>query len=208
MLLVVHARPVDTPGNLGSLVRLLHLAEFKIDGGLASEHLDQGLQTRRIDIDLGDRGMDAREGSIGDDHVVAVAGPFRLPGPPAGDQLQPLVTGAVEQGIIIADTKFEFGRGDDGEIVLIDEVLTPDSSRFWPAERYGAGRGQQSLDKQPLRDYLEGLVERGTWDRNPPPPDLPSEVVHGMSQRYREVFARLTGTELDGVDLATWGRAP
>lgn len=115
---------------------------------------------------------------------------------------------AAEHGIIIADTKFEFGRGEDGGIVLIDEVLTPDSSRFWPADRYAAGRGQPSLDKQPLRDYLEELVQQGLWDKNPPPPDLPEEVVQGMSARYRDVFQRLTGTELDDVDLATWGRTP
>ena len=112
---------------------------------------------------------------------------------------------AAERGIIIADTKFEFGRADDGEIVLIDEVMTPDSSRFWPAEEYGVGRGQPSLDKQPLRDHLESLVAAGRWDKQPPPPDLPDEGVARTSARYQEAFRRLTGRELDGVDLATWG---
>src|SRR5690606_34051288 len=87
---------------------------------------------------------------------------------------------AAERGIIIADTKFEFGRSSDGEIVLIDEVMTPDSSRFWPADLYRVGQGQPSLDKQPLRDYLETLVERGAWDKQPPAPDLPDDVVLGM----------------------------
>jgi phosphoribosylaminoimidazole-succinocarboxamide synthase len=115
---------------------------------------------------------------------------------------------AAEKGIIIADTKFEFGDDGRGEIVLIDEVLTPDSSRFWPADRYSVGRGQQSLDKQPLRDYLEGLVTRGEWDKQPPAPDLPSTVIDDMSNRYQEVFHRLTGTSLDDVDLRSWGLAP
>ena len=115
---------------------------------------------------------------------------------------------AAERGIIIADTKFEFGSASGGEIYLIDEVLTPDSSRFWPADLYGVGRGQPSLDKQPLRDYLETLVERGEWDKQPPAPDLPVEVVQGMSARYQDVFRRLTGTGLDEVDLRSWGLAP
>lgn len=109
-------------------------------------------------------------------------------------------------GIVIADTKFEFGTGDEGEIRLMDEVLTPDSSRFWPAELYEEGRGQQSLDKQPLRDWLEGLARRGEWDKRPPAPDLPDAVVAETSARYQRVFELLTGTPLDEVDLASWGR--
>lgn len=115
---------------------------------------------------------------------------------------------AAQVGIIIADTKFEFGANDQGTIILIDEVLTPDSSRFWPADHYGVGRGQPSLDKQPLRDYLETLVERGEWDKQPPGPDLPAEVITAMAERYQGVFERLTGTPLDEVDLRTWGRTP
>jgi phosphoribosylaminoimidazole-succinocarboxamide synthase len=91
-------------------------------------------------------------------------------------------------GIIIADTKFEFGRDADGEIRVMDEVLTPDSSRFWPESEYGTGRGQPSLDKQPVRDYLETLVESGQWDRQPPAPDLPDSIVQETSQRYQNVF--------------------
>jgi phosphoribosylaminoimidazole-succinocarboxamide synthase len=115
---------------------------------------------------------------------------------------------AASRGIIIADTKFEFGSSADGEIYLIDEVLTPDSSRFWPADRYGVGRGQPSLDKQPLRDYLEQLVQRGEWNKQPPAPELPDEVVQGMSERYQDVFRRLTGAALDDVELRSWGLAP
>ena len=98
---------------------------------------------------------------------------------------------AEKSDIILADTKFEFGH-KDGELMLIDEVLTPDSSRFWPKESYGVGRGQPSLDKQPVRDWLETL----DWDKSPPPPDLPDEVVQAASDRYKEVFQRLTGTAL------------
>jgi phosphoribosylaminoimidazole-succinocarboxamide synthase len=103
---------------------------------------------------------------------------------------------AEDADIILADTKFEFGTLDDGTLVLIDEVLTPDSSRFWPRESYGVGRGQPSLDKQPVRDYLESLVRAGGWNKEPPPPDLPAEVVEATSRRYLDVFARLTGVPL------------
>lgn len=101
---------------------------------------------------------------------------------------------AAARGIILADTKFEFGLAEDGRLLLIDEVLTPDSSRFWPREDYGTGRAQPSLDKQPLRDYLEGL---DGWNKQHPPPSLPDEVIGATAERYREVFRRLTGTELD-----------
>jgi phosphoribosylaminoimidazole-succinocarboxamide synthase len=101
-----------------------------------------------------------------------------------------------ERGIILADTKYEFGRGRDGKIMLIDEVMTPDSSRFWPADTYEPGHGQPSLDKQPVRDYLEEMVQRGEWDRTPPAPALAEHVVTTTSDRYREAFRRVTGHEL------------
>jgi phosphoribosylaminoimidazole-succinocarboxamide synthase len=101
-----------------------------------------------------------------------------------------------ERGIIIADTKFEFGTAADGTLLLIDEVLTPDSSRFWPADRYTSGKGQPSFDKQPLRDYLAGLKQQGRWNGDPPPP-LPADVVAATSARYLEAFRRLTGTPLE-----------
>ncbi len=104
---------------------------------------------------------------------------------------------AAEAGIILADTKFEFGTSPDGDLLLIDEVLTPDSSRFWPREHYAPGRGQPSLDKQPVRDYLETLPD---WDKQYPPPPLPSDVVAATSERYRNVFQRLTGTDLDAYE--------
>ena len=103
-----------------------------------------------------------------------------------------------ERGILLADTKFEFGTAADGEILLIDEAMTPDSSRFWPADTYSPGRGQPSLDKQPVRDYLDQLVQQGEWDRSPPAPPLPSEVVETTSLRYREAYRRIVGHELYG----------
>ncbi|MEZ4554786.1 MAG: phosphoribosylaminoimidazolesuccinocarboxamide synthase [Dehalococcoidia bacterium] len=98
---------------------------------------------------------------------------------------------ALERGIIIADTKFEFGMLD-GEVTLIDEALTPDSSRFWPVDQYQPGRDQPSFDKQPLRDWLTA----SGWAKRPPAPDLPSEVVQATSERYREAYRLLTGASL------------
>ncbi len=98
---------------------------------------------------------------------------------------------ALRRGIIIADTKFEFGL-IDGKLVLIDEVLTPDSSRFWPADQYQDGRGQPSFDKQYVRDYLETL----SWNKQPPAPALPSDVVARTTGKYLDAYARLTGRTL------------
>lgn len=105
---------------------------------------------------------------------------------------------ALTRGIIIADTKFEFGTLPDGTVLLIDEVLTPDSSRFWPSDRYAPGRSQPSFDKQPLRDFLAGLKAEGHWNGEVPPPPLPPEVVEATSHRYVEAFRLITGRELPG----------
>jgi len=109
---------------------------------------------------------------------------------------------AAERGIIIADTKFEFGRAADGRILLIDEVLTPDSSRFWPADAYRPGGSQPSFDKQPLRDYLDGERKAGRWNGEAPAPKLPDEVVRTTSERYRDAYRRITGESLDLKALA------
>jgi len=101
-----------------------------------------------------------------------------------------------DQGIIIADTKFEFGRDGDGRIILIDEVMTPDSSRFWAADVYKPGRPQPSFDKQPLRDYLDVERRAGRWNGEAPPPPLPASVVDATSKRYLEAYRRVTGAEL------------
>ncbi|MDP6543037.1 MAG: phosphoribosylaminoimidazolesuccinocarboxamide synthase [Phycisphaerae bacterium] len=98
---------------------------------------------------------------------------------------------AAERGIILADTKFEWGRDEDGEIILIDEILTPDSSRFWPAEGYSPGKSQPSFDKQFVRDYLD----RVKFDRTPPAPPLPTEIVQKTREKYIEAYCCLTGRD-------------
>ncbi|HJT62461.1 MAG TPA: phosphoribosylaminoimidazolesuccinocarboxamide synthase, partial [Burkholderiales bacterium] len=99
---------------------------------------------------------------------------------------------AATRGIIIADTKFEFGLDENKNLVLIDEVLTADSSRFWPADSYQVGISPPSFDKQYVRDYLESL----TWDKTPPAPKLPEDVISRTSQKYRDALERLTGRKL------------
>jgi phosphoribosylaminoimidazole-succinocarboxamide synthase len=101
-----------------------------------------------------------------------------------------------DQGIIIADTKFEFGRDRDGHIILIDEIMTPDSSRFWAADVYKPGQAQPSFDKQPLRDYLDIERRAGRWNGEAPPPPLPVSIVQATSKRYLEAYRRITGHEL------------
>jgi phosphoribosylaminoimidazole-succinocarboxamide synthase len=98
------------------------------------------------------------------------------------------------RGVILADTKFEFGRDPDGKLVVADEVLTPDSSRFWPADTYEIGRGQPSFDKQYVRDWASGTG----WDKSPPAPEIPQDVVEGTAQRYRDAYERITGAPFDG----------
>ena len=99
---------------------------------------------------------------------------------------------AVTKGIIIADTKFEFGLDDENNLVLIDEILTPDSSRFWPLDQYREGVSQPSFDKQFIRDWLES----SGWNKTPPPPSLPLDVITKTSQKYLEAFQKLTGQEI------------
>jgi phosphoribosylaminoimidazole-succinocarboxamide synthase len=99
---------------------------------------------------------------------------------------------ALTKGIIIADTKFEFGLDTDGTLTLMDEVLTPDSSRFWPKAGYEPGRPQKSFDKQFLREYLETLTTSGRWDKTPPGPELPADIVQGTLAKYNEALRLLT----------------
>jgi phosphoribosylaminoimidazole-succinocarboxamide synthase len=109
---------------------------------------------------------------------------------------------ALERGIVLADTKFEFGFAD-GELILIDEALTPDSSRFWPADRYAPGGSQPSFDKQFVRDW----VDASGWDHEPPPPDLPGDVIEQTAARYREAYERVTGDPFDAY-LERMGAKP
>ncbi len=108
---------------------------------------------------------------------------------------------AAERGVIIADTKFELGLVD-GELVLCDEVLTPDSSRFWAAESWKPGATPPSFDKQPVRDFLDGL----DWDKSPPPPPLPVDVINTTSARYIDAYERITGLSFADWPCATMGK--
>jgi phosphoribosylaminoimidazole-succinocarboxamide synthase len=178
-------------------------AEYRSKGTLAGEELAKGLrESDRFDPPVFSPATKAETGH--DENVTFTRMRTDL-GPALAEKLKALslqVYGAgrdhaATRGIIIADTKFEFGTGVDGTLRLIDEVLTPDSSRFWPADRYAPGGAQPSFDKQPLRDYLSGLKAAGTWNGEAPPPALPAEVVAETSKRYQEAFRLLTGRSLE-----------
>jgi phosphoribosylaminoimidazole-succinocarboxamide synthase len=178
-------------------------AEYRRSGTLAGEQLAAGLaESARFDPPVFSPATKAETGH--DENVTFTRMRTDL-GPALAEKLKALslaVYGAgrdhaATRGIIIADTKFEFGEGNDGRLQLIDEVLTPDSSRFWPADRYAPGGPQSSFDKQPLRDYLSGLKAARTWSGDAPPPALPPEVVAATSARYLEAFRLLTGRALE-----------
>ncbi len=177
--------------------------EYRESGTLAGEPLPAGLvESDALVPAIYSPATKAREGH---DENITFARVGELLGAELAGRLRGRSLDIYERGrnaaaaadIILADTKFEFGTSPDGELLLIDEVLTPDSSRFWPRERYAPGRGQPSLDKQPVRDYLDGLPD---WDKRYPPPPLPPDVVAATSERYRDVFRRLTGTALDDFE--------
>ena len=177
--------------------------EYQASGTLAGETLPAGLrESDRLDPPIF---SPATKAETGHDENITIARMGTIVGADTSgtlERLARLVYGrgrelAAARGIIIADTKFEFGRGTDGRILLIDEVMTPDSSRFWPADQYTPGRGQPSFDKQPLRDWLDAERRAGRWDGNAPPPTLPEAVVAATSARYLEAFERLPGSPLD-----------
>jgi phosphoribosylaminoimidazole-succinocarboxamide synthase len=180
--------------------------EYREHGTLAGERLPPGLrESDRLDPPLFSPARKADEGH--DENIT-----FAEMSAEIGERwAQELATRsreiyeagraiAARRGIIIADTKFEFGRvpanAEPGTVILVDEVLTPDSSRFWPADKYSPGSAQPSFDKQPLRDYLEGEKRAGRWDGNYPPPKLPTAVVDATSARYLDIYHRLTGEPL------------
>ena len=177
-------------------------AEYRELGTLAGEPLAPGLvESARLDPPIFSPATKADEGhdeNVTFDHMARALG--RAPAQRLRRASLDLYEGgrayAAERGIIIADTKFEFGTVPDGTLLVIDEILTPDSSRFWPADRYQAGAGQPSFDKQPLRDYLAGLKRDGRWNGNAPPPPLPAAVVSATSARYRDAYRRITGRDL------------
>ena len=176
--------------------------EYSANGTLAGEALPAGLrESDRFDPP---RFSPATKAEHGHDENITIGDVARRLGSDVASTLERLsrlvyARGrdlASARGIIIADTKFEFGRDRHGAITLIDEVLTPDSSRFWAAERYAPGGPQPSFDKQPLRDHLDAERRAGRWNGEAPPPALPDSVVAATSARYLDAFARLTGAPL------------
>lgn len=189
--------------------------EYSARGTLAGEPLPEGLrESDRLPSPVFSPATKAEEGH---DENITVGRMREIVGDAAATELERLTrlvyefgsAYAASHGIIIADTKLEFGyvgasdtpRGDEeldpSRVILVDEVLTPDSSRFWPADRYEPGGPQPSFDKQPLRDYLESERRAGRWDGESPPPPLPGEVITAASERYLEIFRRLTLSPLE-----------
>jgi phosphoribosylaminoimidazole-succinocarboxamide synthase len=179
--------------------------EYRQSGTLAGEALASGMQEAgRFPAPLF---SPATKAETGHDENITRSRMREVLGAVVADELERLSLHvyalgsdiALERGIIIADTKFEFGRDGEGRITLIDEVLTPDSSRFWPADRYQPGRTQPSFDKQPLRDYLDELRRAGGWNGEHPPPALPQHVIDATSARYLDAFRRITGQDLSEI---------
>jgi phosphoribosylaminoimidazole-succinocarboxamide synthase len=177
--------------------------EYSRHGTLAGEPLPGGLtESDRLPRPIF---SPATKAEAGHDENITTARVREVVGPERAAELERLSLAIYERGreiaaargIIVADTKFEFGVSSDAELLLVDEVLTPDSSRFWPADRYAPGRSQPSFDKQPLRDYLDSERQAGRWNGDAPPPRLPDEVVRATSERYRDAYRRITGSELD-----------
>src|SRR5438874_351736 len=172
--------------------------EYKASGSVCGIELPKGL--RESDPLPEPIFTPAIKATSGHDENISFEQMAKLVGPELSRQLRDLslqiyskaADYARQRGIIIADTKFEFGRTPQG-ITLADEVLTPDSSRFWPADKYLRGRSQESFDKQYVRNYLEEIG----WNKQPPAPALPTEVARKTSEKYLEAYHRLTGRELD-----------
>jgi len=182
--------------------------EYRASGTLAGESLQPDLrESDRLEPPLF---SPATKAESGHDENITAAQVANTIGPDMARELERLSRLVYERGraiaaprgIIIADTKFEFGRDSQGHVTLIDEVLTPDSSRFWPADQYQPGRSQPSFDKQPLRDYLDAERRAGRWNGDAPPPVLPETVVQATSARYLDAFQRITGNRLDLTGLA------
>jgi phosphoribosylaminoimidazole-succinocarboxamide synthase len=180
--------------------------EYRQHGTLAGEPLPKGLrESDRLDPPLFSPESKA---DVGHDENITVSRMRTVVGERWASKLENLSREiyqtaraiASERGIIIADTKFEFGRArtSDGteKVILVDEVLTPDSSRFWATDNHEPGHAPPSFDKQPLRDYLAAEKRAGRWDGNYPPPRLPREVIDATSERYLEIYRRLTGKPL------------
>jgi phosphoribosylaminoimidazole-succinocarboxamide synthase len=176
--------------------------EFAASGTLAGEKLAPSLvESARLEPAIF---SPATKAETGHDENITIARMREVVGDEVAHILESMTRAiytlgeklARDQGIIIADTKFEFGRDQDGRIILIDEVMTPDSSRFWAVDVYKPGQPQPSFDKQPLRDYLDAERRAGRWNGDAPPPPLPASVVDATSQRYLEAYRRVTGADL------------
>ena len=188
--------------------------EYSAGGTLAGEPMPAGLrESERLEVPTFSPATKAEEGH---DENIPVSRMEGIVGRHATAELERLTRKIYEigsdiaqsSGIIVADTKFEFGyldaklpfreeSFDPSRVILVDEVLTPDSSRFWPADQFEPGRPQPSFDKQPLRDYLDNERREGRWNGEDPAPSLPREVVEATSERYLEIFRRLTRSPLD-----------
>ncbi len=175
--------------------------EYQADGTVCGIRLPAGLtESARLDEPIF---TPATKATDGHDENISFEKTVGIVGEETATRLRDLTLDlyraaadyALERGIIIADTKFEFGFDGDGRIVWMDEALTPDSSRFWPADVYEPGRSQASFDKQYVRDWLEA----SGWDKEPPAPTLPPEVVDGTLSRYRDAYRLLTGEDLSAV---------
>jgi len=176
--------------------------EYAAHGTLAGEKLPPGLlESAKLEPAIF---SPATKAATGHDENITVKRMREIVGDEAAYTLESMTRAVYTlgekishgQGIIIADSKFEFGRDADGRIILIDEVMTPDSSRFWAADVYRPGQPQPSFDKQPLRDYLDAERRAGRWNGEAPPPPLPASVVDATSKRYLEAYRRITGADL------------
>jgi phosphoribosylaminoimidazole-succinocarboxamide synthase len=176
--------------------------EYAQTGTLAGEKLNPGLvESEKLSPAIF---SPATKAETGHDENITVSRMREVVGADATQALETMTRAvyakgeaiARERGIIIADTKFEFGRDANGDIILIDEAMTPDSSRFWAVDAYKPGRPQPSFDKQPLRDYLDTERRAGRWNGEAPAPALPSSVVDATSKRYVDAYRRLTGASL------------
>jgi phosphoribosylaminoimidazole-succinocarboxamide synthase len=177
--------------------------EYAADGTLAGEKLPSGLlESAKLEPAIF---SPATKAETGHDENITIARMREILGNEVTYTLESMTRAVYtlgeklgrDRGIIIADTKFEFGRDKDGHIILIDEVMTPDSSRFWAADAYKPGQPQPSFDKQPLRDYLDAERRAGRWNGDAPPPALPASVVEATSKRYLEAYRRITVSELN-----------
>lgn len=176
--------------------------EYAATGTLAGEPLPAGLRrSERLDPPVF---SPATKAETGHDENISIARMAAAIGADPAAELEALSRTvyeagralAAERGLILADTKFEFGRDAKGRMVLIDEVMTPDSSRYWPAGGWSVGGTPPSFDKQPLRDYLDAERAAGRWNGEAPPPALPDAVVRATSERYLDLYRRMTGEDL------------